>query len=177
MGGAGSVGVTNGVPTAPERLGSGGAGNGGTPGYGGWGGGVLIIEAGGTLTVDGTLSAHGGNANVARAGGGSGGSVWLKAPVIAGHGMIGADGANGNYAGTTVGGGGGGGGRILLAFGRVADLETRAKDAVITETKPDTLVYLGEPTVDGGTGYTIGNPGTVRYLYMPPPKGTLFMVR
>jgi hypothetical protein len=170
-GGAGSVKSTYGDPLEPDRLGSGGAGS-----YGGWGGGALILEAGGRLTVKGTLTANGGNSN-SRAGGGSGGAIWLKAPVIAGRGLIGANGALGYYETATTGGGGGGGGRILLAFGCVADLATRAKDAVVTETKPGQLAYSGAPSVNGGTGFTTGAVGTVRYLFMPPPAGTLLLVR
>jgi hypothetical protein len=180
MGGAGAAGTVKaayGDPLVPDRLGSGGAGNGSTPGYGGCGGGALLVTAGRLATIEGTLSAHGGHANVTRAGGGSGGAIWLKAPVIAGHGMIGADGAKGNYESATAGGGGGGGGRILLAFGHVADLETRAQDAVVTETKPGQLAYSGAPSVNGGTGFTTGAVGTVRYLFMPPPAGTLLLVR
>jgi hypothetical protein len=187
LGGAGAAGTVKaayGDPLIPNLLGSGGAGNGGTPQYGGSGGGALILAAGGSLVVEGALTAHGGDANpgtaastTSRAGGGSGGSVWLVAPVIAGHGAIGANGGKGATPSSTEGGGGGAGGRILLAYGRVDDLERRAKDAIVTESKPANLAHDGPVTVAGATGFTPGEAGTVRYLYMPPPTGTLFLVR
>lgn len=68
---------------------------------------MLCID--GTLSVDGTLSAAGGDGGY-RCGGGSGGSIWLRANTIEGTGMILADGG----AGGGDGAGGGGGGRIAL---------------------------------------------------------------
>ncbi|NLF22279.1 MAG: hypothetical protein GX590_03880, partial [Lentisphaerae bacterium] len=183
-GAAGTVRPVYGDPLAPGLLGSGGAGDGSTPQYGGSGGGALILAAGGRAVVEGSLTAHGGDANpgtapstTSRAGGGSGGSVWLVAPAIAGRGAIGADGGKGTPTSTTTGGGGGAGGRILLAYGRVADLERRAKDAIVTDTRPSNLDFDGLVTVAGASGFTPGEAGTVRYLYLPPPTGTLFMVR
>ncbi len=179
-GGAGSVSDTYGDPFESDRLGSGGGGYVGTPGWGGAGGGALILEAGGTLTVDGILSAHGENAVIARAGGGSGGSVWLKAPRISGNGMIGADGALGNLAGTTTGGGGGGGGRILLLYGAVEDFASRPEvvmDELNPVTMPERLSFSGTVTVDGGEGFTPGEDGSILYRFMPPPVGTLIFFR
>jgi hypothetical protein len=168
-GGAGTVGVAYGNPLAPDRLGSGGAGNGNTPGWGGCCGGALILEAGGTITVEGLVSAHGESANVQRSGGGSGGSVWLKAPRIAGRGTIAAAGGDGTYESATTGGGGGAGGRILLMFGAVRGFAAGWAGAVESAVPPANLLFTGAVTAPGGAGFTAGADGTIRFLYMPPP--------
>ena len=90
-----------------------------------------------TLTVDGTVSADGDRYIGGHAGGGSGGSVWIIAPTLAGSGSITADGGIG-YAAE---GGGGGGGRIAL------DWTTRTFDGIIQ--------------AKGGTGWQAGHHGTI----------------
>ncbi|MGE3310311.1 MAG: caspase family protein [Limisphaerales bacterium] len=95
----------------PATLGSqGGNGNGGS---GSPGGGAVRLLVGGTLTVDGEVSARGINAIANNAGGGSGGSLLLGARVLAGSGLITASGGNGEW----LEGGGGSGGRIALLHG------------------------------------------------------------
>jgi len=91
------------------------AGNGGgsvqSPPYnqGGYGGGALNLNLPGTLTVNGRLSANGGNGDF-NAGGGAGGSLNLQTILsLAGSGVISANGGA-----TTGTAGGGGGGRIAL---------------------------------------------------------------
>ncbi len=140
----GNGGVSRGTAALVPLLGGcpGGSGGGATcdPGAGG---GAVQISVGGTLTVTGTIRAHGGDGadgctnDAGGAGGGSGGAILLEgvtvttdgAPLSAnggrggdgqgggggGDGSVdgGADGSDGGY-GLTSGGGGGGGG-----YGRV----------------------------------------------------------
>jgi len=66
-----------GVIDAPTALGSGGAHR---YGWGGIGGGAIKLDAtGGTITIDGTITANGYAHFGERAGGGAGGSIWLIA--------------------------------------------------------------------------------------------------
>jgi hypothetical protein len=95
------IGTTDLVPLV---AGSGGGGGGSTSnapncggGGGGGGGGAILIAANGTLTINGILSADGGDRGVesntacaSRAGGGSGGAIRLLANTIAGVGTINA---------------------------------------------------------------------------------------
>ena len=92
----------------PIDLGSGGGSDtlDGQPG--GAGGGAIRIIAG-TLQLDGSITANGGNAP-GGAGAGSGGSIWITAGTLAGAGTISA---LGGYS-IDSNGGGGGGGRIAL---------------------------------------------------------------
>lgn len=99
----------------PSELGSGGGSY--DQGKGGNGGGRLVVDVGGTLTVDGAIRADGANGGGSSyyyaGGGGSGGTVDLSAGSVSGSGTIAANGgagANVSYAQ----GGGGGGGRILI---------------------------------------------------------------
>ncbi len=82
--------------TRPTALGSGG--------YNCNGGGALKLAAGGTLRVDGTITANstGGES-------GSGGSLWLRAGTFVGGGIVRANAAGTSYAG--------GGGRVALEYG------------------------------------------------------------
>lgn len=88
-------------PTLP---GSGGGGF--MTSVGGAGGGALRVDVSGSLTVDGAIRCNG-TPGVSAAGSGSGGSLWINAPTIAGIGSIEANGG-----GASSGWGGGAGGRI-----------------------------------------------------------------
>ncbi|MCK5082737.1 MAG: hypothetical protein KAR31_07500, partial [Candidatus Omnitrophica bacterium] len=106
-------GLTYGSATQPGALGSGGGTDTTEGTQGGTGGGAIKINATGTVTVSGTISANGGNYSGTQAGGGSGGSLWIIADTLAGSGgSIIANGGNGHadYSG------GGGGGRIKLEW-------------------------------------------------------------
>ena len=117
----GTGGGTNlyGSATAPIALGSGGgidsAFHDRMVAYGG---GAINLQVGsGPITINGTLSANGGGANPnCQSGGGSGGSVWMVCDILAGCGMISADGGNGGNANNWANGGGGGGGRVKCSY-------------------------------------------------------------
>jgi hypothetical protein len=112
-GGASSVlpgGRTYGSAQQPVDRGSSGGLGWGTWIAGSEGGGAIHFTVGGSLTVNGRLSADGNAGLQNDAGGGSGGSIWLTAGALAGTGTIAADGG----AGELYQGGGGGGGRIAI---------------------------------------------------------------
>ena len=113
-----SGGTAYGSITQPNDLGSGGGGIDGTSG-GGAGGGAIKINATDTLTVNGSITANGGNGgttcNYRAGGGGSGGSVWLITNVLSGTGSITTNGANGGNC-YYADGGAGGAGRIAVYY-------------------------------------------------------------
>jgi hypothetical protein len=114
-------GAVYGSVTAPEEPGSGGDGAIWLPTYdygpnAGSGGGVVRIQASGTVTVNGTVSANGGNGIHYAAGGGSGGSIYISCSTFDGSG--GTIRANGGSppADATLYSGAGGGGRIAVTY-------------------------------------------------------------
>jgi hypothetical protein len=145
-GGASSLmpgGTNYGSLQQPLDLGSGGGLGYGTATDGSEGGGAIRLTVGGTLTLNGSITAEGNAALQDDGGGGSGGSVWLTAGALAGSGAIMADGG----AGELYGGGGGGGGRIAIhtpfnSFGGVV-------------------------SVAGGAGATMGQTGSIYYAATP----------
>ena len=119
---------------APTQFGSGGG-----EGYlssGGSGGGAVRLIVGGTLQVDGALSADGGAGyDYIYGGGGAGGSLYLTVGALRGSGAITANG------GVSTGAGGGGGGRIAIYYG--------------------TNGFTGTLTAYGGAGAGRGGAGTI----------------
>lgn len=109
LGGAshGGIGVGNtatstyGSAFTPIDMGSGGNGHHSNA----YGGGAVKIIASGTLSIDGTISAHGGETA-------SGGSIYLVANTIAGNGSLRADGGGTYWSGQYIEPGAGG--RIAL---------------------------------------------------------------
>lgn len=115
-----SGGTTYGDSAAPLFFGSGG-GNARTNAYGGVGGGRIYINGTGTFTLNGPLSADGGDGQAETAtydnatGGGSGGTIYIITSGFAGStGSLSSDGGDGGTR-TNAGGGGGGGGRITVS--------------------------------------------------------------
>ncbi|MGI5841214.1 MAG: fibronectin type III domain-containing protein [Patescibacteria group bacterium] len=108
--------VPYGEERSPDLLGSGGGHHGYAAGHGG---GVIKISIGATATLNGVISANGGNGglydNYHGNGGGSGGSIWVTTETLIGSGSVTANG--GNTANYTYDGGAGGGGRIALYYG------------------------------------------------------------
>jgi hypothetical protein len=119
----------------PTGLGS--QGGGGDGGDGAAGGGAIRLQVGGTLDVQGRLSANGLSAVPNNAGGGSGGSLWITATTLTGAGPIQANGGHGEW----VDGGGGAGGRIALYY---------------TQSQ-----YTGPVTAHGGGGSQRAGAGSV----------------
>lgn len=133
-------GVAYDSPSEPVDLGSGG-GAAGDPGCsnsfpGGGGGGALIMTVVHNATLNGVVTANGGDGGVG-AGGGSGGTINMKADTFSGSAVVRANGGNSGGSG----GGAGGGGRIAMT-GCNANL------AAVTVTA-GTLTGSGGP---GGAG-------------------------
>lgn len=99
-------GIPYGSVFRPLEFGSGG-GNG--SGEGGRGGGRLYWEVSDSVEVDGLLAAYGDQGHGTDAGGGSGGSIFIKTTNITGHGVVSVKGGDGQGRG-----GGGSGGRIAV---------------------------------------------------------------
>lgn len=190
QGGAGKTtdangGKTYGSPVGPLLAGSGGCYN----GRGGDGGGLVHIEADGTITLDGTITAQGGqplDADDGTAGGGAGGGILLAGRKLTGSGLLSVRGGDGRtYAG------GGGGGRIALwtgvppeHFGAIWQrlLATGQAPEAMTSTNalPATFDGTFETNVElaggtGGTGSAAGQPGTYRWI--AAKAGLVFVVR
>ena len=169
--GASAGGVTYGSSNAPVNPGSGG---GAGAGAGGYGGGLARIEARGSVTVDGTISANG-RTTGGSVGGGAGGGIFVWCRNFSGGtgGVLRVDGGGG--------GGGGGGGRIAVWY-RVPDdyvtniIEMTDLQRVIFTNSVDT--YEGSVSVLGGTGsWNDGADGTYIFITVTPPRGTLLMLR
>ena len=123
----GTPGVTYGDEYVPAIPGSGGGGYG--YGIAGNGGGVIYVDAGGTLRVDGGVSANGATSPdesqyVAWNGSGAGGSVCLRGRSMSGSGTVSADGGAGRQTQYTDNSirilgvsGSGGGGRVSIWTG------------------------------------------------------------
>lgn len=91
----------------PSHLGSGGGGN-----LGGAGGGFVEVNVGRNIHVDGNFKTYGEDAQGSNSGGGSGGSILIKAFNFSGHGVLDASGGDGMGTGC-----GGSGGRIAAHIG------------------------------------------------------------
>ena len=147
-GGDDSTGDTGGsaycVAANPGTLGSGGGGN----FDGGDGGGFVKLNASGTLTIAGTITADGDDAPSSGVtyypGGGAGGGVHLTGSTVTlDNGTIGADG--GASTGSAVNGGGaGGGGCVYVSYGSISD------------TGATTSTAAGTGGYTGGTSATAG---------------------
>ena len=177
----GVQGLANGFAVAPFGPGSGG-------GRGDWdgsaGGGAIRIRSVGPVAMDGTLNVDGAKGVPNWGGPGSGGAIWVICQGFSGGSTAlmtakGGDGVNGNYSG-------GGGGRIAvwhqIAEGResvAAELmQGVARHAVLSDSL-DT--YLGAVSVTNGhfTAAAVPPPqvGTVVFVEIPPPSGTMFILR
>lgn len=127
-GGPGGTGVNAGQPgpkvgtvTILPLVGGSGGGGGGTVangrgGAGGGGGGGILIASSGTITINGTIFARGGNGagGSAGGGGGAGGAIRLIANIINGTGSLNASGSGAGGASNGFSGGVGGQGYIRI---------------------------------------------------------------
>jgi hypothetical protein len=141
-------------------FGSGGGFGYGAPIGGSAGGGAIRLNVSGELTVDGLLSAEGQAGAQDNSGGGSGGSIWVNAGLLAGGGEVAADGGEGEL----YGGGGGAGGRIALytltnafygrtsAAGGGGDFSGASGTVVVSNGVPPLMVLSNSPngTVTNG---------------------------
>ena len=113
------------------------------------GGGRVHLNVGGTLLLDGTISADGRTATEYWSAGASGGSVWIQTETLSGTGAITANGGarDGGWAA------GGSGGRIAVYY-------------------DDASTYTGSYLAAGGAGWQYGAAGTI-YLKETGYYGTL----
>ncbi len=133
-------------------------GSGGGLETGGRGGGAVRLEVGGTLRLEGVISADGGpNPDNTVGGSGAGGSVWIETGTMAGAGLITANGGyNPQSVGMGVGAGGGGGGRIAIHYG--------------------TNTFTGDHQAFGGKGsWAQAGSGTIYLRRSSDPLGTLII--
>lgn len=156
-GGAGGA-IVYGSGGAPVALGSGGGIDTHFPNSVGYGGGAVhLVALPGSVTINGSLSANGGNGSQRReTGGGSGGSVWVRCGTLSGSGAISANGGAGGSTGGWGAGGGGGGGRVSLGY--------------------TSWNYTGTTNVLGGAGPAAGTAGTVD-LQLIPDQGAVYLYR
>jgi hypothetical protein len=148
---SGAIGGTNyGSATQPVDRGSGGGAGANSFVGGSDGGGAIRLIVGGTLNVDGNLSANGNPGLQDDSGGGAGGSIWVTADTLSGSGFVSANGG----AGELFGGGGGAGGRIAI-YSR-------------------SNTFTGAISVAGGIGATAGGDGSLMLsLNLPSIRGTV----
>ena len=161
-------GSTYGSSNAPVDPGSGG-GAAQVSGWGGYGGGLIRVEAGDTVIVDGSLLANGGPPVANNyVGPGSGGAIFIKCKYFkgSGNGQLQANGRNATSGGN--GNGGSGGGRIAVWY-----------------TK-STNQWFGAAQVSGGAlggntnSYPLlsnGSDGTIVWFQVPPPRGTTLYMK
>ncbi|MCA9058952.1 MAG: hypothetical protein KDA85_10640, partial [Planctomycetaceae bacterium] len=151
LGGNLNSSATYGSMADPTSLGSGG--------YTGAGGGAVIIQATGTITVDGRISADGSTGSTYR---GAGGSVNLSAPTLTGSGIIRANGGD-----STNNLGSGGGGRISMgtviadSFDGILQANGGAALAESTSLGRTGTIYL---SADRRANLVIGGVGNLQSL-------------
>lgn len=159
-GGAGGVGSGAGGPASPVYgdpkrpvwLGSGGGANGTTDG--GDGGGCVRIVTTTDVVIDGEVRANGALGTAGLSGMGSGGSILITTPRLAGAGALRADGGDLGGANNV----GGGGGRIALDVGEIdpiADfaglrqVTARGGDGFFGDGAPGSVYVRTDEDVDG----------------------------
>ncbi len=147
---------------APVEPGSGG-GAGYSGAQGGYGGGVIRLNVGGTLQLDGEIFCRGGDNHGAFGGGGAGGSVNLTAGIFSGSGGISA---GGGHAGLGYRGGGGAGGRVAVHCGA----KTFSGTIAVSGGYGD--YYAGGP-LDLGGSLLVGGAGTMYLKVGSQPVGEL----
>ena len=114
-----------------------------------------IITANGTKGVSASVGVTG-------AGPGAGGGIYITCRNFAGTNAAASISAKGGDGGASDGAPGGGGGRIAVVYRR-------------------TLSYSGTFSVTNGAttggGYSGMTPGTLVLRFLPPPKGTVLLVK
>jgi hypothetical protein len=186
-GGAASTGkaggLSNGVAWWPTYAGSGGGRT--SSSDGGKGGGLIAIHVLDTAVIDGMLTANGGAGasylSERNGGGGAGGGIRLVTDVLQGgpNAALYARGGLGPVI-SSNGGGGGGGGRIAV-WTRIKDPQyarLQAGNLAGFETNSRPPGYAGTWSVDGGSGWVYGGPGSVFFASIPVDRiGACLIVR
>ena len=136
-------GEPSGQPEPPIGAGSGGN-------YtlrGGYGGGLVHVQASGTVTVEGTIRADGADFGNGYSGGGAGGGIWIECNTFAGsnNGLIRANGGGGQTS--TCGGGGG-----YLALKRAAEVSQFGGRPHLFHLRHAALLVLAADLVQPGHG-------------------------
>lgn len=162
---------------APHAPGSGGGSR--ASGYGCAGGGLIRIQVAGDSVIDGTLRADGG---AGMYGGGAGGGIWLLGRGAFSGGasaLLRSAGSAGSLS-VSYKCGAGGGGRIAI-WENVPESEDALilagdlKRVRISATHPK---FQGVAEAPGATtGYAAGSDGSVMFLVMRPPVGTIITIR
>ncbi len=129
--------------TSLNTIGSGGAGS--QSAAGGAGGGLIILTATGTITLNGAISANGNSAGNTSAGAGAGGAIKITADIISGT----------PTSFTAIGGSGAGGGSTGAGGGGCVDLFYTTSNT-ITPTSSYFFINGGAGTVSG----VVGNRGS-----------------
>lgn len=165
-------GAAYGSETGPMLAGSGGGGYLWGVNFGGAGGGLIDVDATGDIIMDGVITARG---TIGEDAGGSGGGVLLLSRTFSGSGTIRADGGDVTIASR----GAGGGGRVAIWTGLRVTVETPPASIIVSEDLPAT--FSGPyPTVAAGDGSTATPPaedGTVRFVNVPFPCGTVIAIQ
>ncbi len=142
--------------TNPATIGS-GAGSGRTA-TGGYGGGLVILDAAATLTMNGTITTDGsggsGGSGGSTGGGGAGGGIKLKGDTIAGAPSAAITAIGGNAAAAA---GGGAGGCVLVEFTTANSLD------------------IDDFSLGGGSGITEGGGGLILFKDTDSGNGDLYV--
>jgi hypothetical protein len=145
-GGNGDSGLLGGTaydsPTDPQDFGSGGGNNDGI--VGGKGGGLVLLDVGGTLDLQGSIIANGGNGTTRwgyySSGGAGGGGINITTGTFIGNGSFEAIGGTAYPSVSDKAyGGGGGGGLVYVVY--------------------DESTFIGTSDVSGGIGFNNGGDG------------------
>jgi len=148
------------------------------------GGGLVRVEATDVVTMNGTITARGGKPKHTYSSGGSGGGIFIICDAFSGAlgSLLDAEGGTPGAAGYY--GGGGGGGRIAVWYAVPTDKQATilAGENAGQTVSNDYSGFLGTTTVTNGLGWTNLPPdgaasGTIVFLTVPPPVGTLILVR
>lgn len=163
----GAGGETYGTAIRPLQPGSGGGRS------GSYGGGVVWMEIANDLYLDGSILANGAAAS-GRQGAGAGGAILINCHSFNLRSSALLSAVGGDSAANETGGGGGG--RIAIWYGDKYSPDLPDYRLEISETNPDNVAAT--LTVDGGIGgYDNGEPGTIRFVRVKYPAGTLLILK
>jgi hypothetical protein len=130
---------------------------------GGAGGGIVRLDVGGSVTVDGWLTADGETAPVGRTGGGSGGAILVNCKRFDGFAAGAVYARGGDFYSAGSASGSGGGGRIAVYS------EVPGSNAL--------AITLAVSATNGFSAGWTGEIGTVYWGQKPVAKGSLFILR